>query len=170
MKQKEIYSGRVIRLTLDQVELPNGVICELEIVHHPGGSAVVAINDRQEVCLLEQYRHVTGGWLWELPAGKHEPGDTLIVTAKKELQEEAGVKAAHWQALGSVQSSPGVFTEVVHLYLAQGLTTITTAHETEEVINVHWIPLAEACAWALNGNLTDAKTIIALLRAQKYLM
>ena len=169
MKTQEIYTGKVIRLTLDEVTLPNGVQCELEVVHHPGGSAVVAINDQQEVCLLEQYRYVTGGWLWELPAGKHEPDDTPEATAMKELQEEAGVEAGRWQSLGSVNSSPGVFAEVVHLYLAQGLTSVASAHESEEVIKVHWLPFSEAYAWALNGKLTDAKTVIGLLRAQAYL-
>lgn len=169
MSIREIYKGRVIRVTVDQVELPNGVKSELEVVHHPGGSAIVAINDRQEVCLLEQYRYVTGGWMWELPAGKHEPGDAPEVTAKKELQEEAGVVASQWQSLESVYSSPGVFAEVIHLYLAQGLSTVTTAHESEEVIKIHWLSMQEACEWALNGKLTDAKTIIGLLRAQQYI-
>ena len=169
MKQTEIYKGRVIQLTLDEVLLPNGAQCELEVVHHPGGSAIVAVNDRHEVCLLEQYRYVTGGWLWELPAGKHEPGDAPEMTAKKELAEEAGVSARQWQALGSINSSPGVFAEVVHLYLAQGLSNMTSTHEPEEVIRIHWLPLQEVCEWALNGKLTDAKTVIGLLRAQQYI-
>lgn len=170
MRHREIYKGRVIRLTVDEVELPNGVKCELEVVHHPGGSAVVAINDRQEVCLLEQYRHVSSGWLWELPAGKHEPNDLPEVTAKKELQEEAGVTARQWQFLGHVYSSPGVFAEVVHLYLAQGLTMVASAHESEEVIKIHWLPLQEACERAMNGKLMDAKTVIGLLRARQYVL
>ena len=169
MEQREIYNGRVIQLSLDKVELPNGTRCELEVVHHPGGSAIVVVNDRQEVCLLEQYRYVTGGWVWELPAGKHETGDAPEVTASKELQEEAGVTASQWQSLGSIYSSPGVFTEVIHLYLAQGLSTVASAHESEEVIKIHWLPMQEACEWAINGKLTDAKTIIGLLKAQQYI-
>lgn len=169
MEQLEIYQGKIIRLSLDKVDLPNGAQCELEVIHHPGGSAVVAVNDRQEVCLLEQYRYVTGGWMWELPAGKHEPDDQPETTAKKELQEEAGVTASQWQSLGSIVSSPGIFTEVIHLYLAQELSTVTTAHESEEVIKIHWLPLQEACEWALTGKLTDAKTIIGLLRARQYM-
>lgn len=168
MTEREIYSGRIVRLSLDEVELPNGQHCELEVVHHPGGSAIVAINDRQEVCLLQQYRYVTGGWMWELPAGKHEPNDTPEVTAKKELQEEAGVSASRWQFLGEVYSSPGIFTEIIHLYLAQDLSEVGSAHEAEEVIRIHWLPLQEACEWALSGKLMDAKTIIGLLRAQSF--
>lgn len=169
MKTREIYNGKVISLSIDTVTLPNGVQSELEVIHHPGGSAVVAVNDKQEVCLLEQYRHVAGGWLWELPAGKHEPGDVPDVTAKKELQEEAGVQAARWQSLGYINSSPGVFTEVVHLYLARDLTPVASAHENEEVIKIHWLSFHEAYELALSGKLTDAKTVVALLRAQSYL-
>lgn len=137
MTQSYIYKGKIIQLSLDEVELPNGAHCELEVIHHPGGSAVVAVNDKQEVCLLEQYRYVTGGWMWELPAGKHEPGDAPEVTAKKELQEEAGVDASRWYFLGDVYSSPGIFTETIHLYLAQGLSDVASAHESEEVIRIH---------------------------------
>ena len=169
MPQKEIYQGKVIQLSVHDVELPNGKQCKLEVVSHPGGSAIVVVNERQEICLLEQYRYVTGGWMWELPAGKHEPGDVPEVTARKELQEEAGVTASQWQSLGKIYSSPGVFSEVIHLYLAQDLSADSIAHEAEEVIDIHWLPLQEACEWALNGKLTDAKTIIALLRAQQYM-
>ena len=168
MAEREIYNGKIIRLSLDEVELPNGSTCELEVIHHPGGSAVVAINEKQEVCLLEQYRYVTGGWMWELPAGKHEPGDAPEETAKKELQEEAGVDARQWQFLGEVYSSPGIFTETIHLYLALGLSSVASAHESEEVIRIHWLPLQEAYELALNGKLTDAKTVIGLLRARQY--
>ncbi|MFO7603294.1 MAG: NUDIX hydrolase [Gammaproteobacteria bacterium] len=169
MATREIYRGRVIRLSLDEVDLPNGTHCELEVVHHPGGSAVVALNAQGEVCLLEQYRYVAGGWVWELPAGKHEVGNSPEVTARCELQEEAGVQAKEWHALGRVLSSPGVFAEVIHLYLATALSPVASAHESEEVIRVHWQPLEEACERALKGEFTDAKTIIGLLRARDYL-
>jgi len=169
MSYKKIYQGKVIQLNLHDVELPNGTQCELEVVRHPGGSAIVAMNARQEVCLLNQYRYVTDGWVWELPAGKHEPEDPPEITAQRELQEEAGVTASQWRPLGRIYSSPGVFSEVIHLYLAQDLSADSIAHEAEEVINIHWLPLQEACEWALNGKLTDAKTIIGLLRAQQHL-
>lgn len=164
-KQTEHFRGRVIRVTTDEVILPNGHRATLEVVHHPGGAAVVALDSEGRVCLLRQYRYVGGGWLWELPAGKLEPGEPPQVTAQRELAEEAGVSAREWQSLGTVLSSPGVFGEVLHLYFATGLAPSPVAHERAEVIEVHWVPMEEACRWALDGTVRDAKTVIGLLRA-----
>ena len=164
--QREIFKGRVIRLTLDTVMLPNGNEAELEIVHHPGGTAIVALDAENRVCLLRQYRHAAGGWVWELPAGKLEPGEAPLVTAQRELMEEAGMNAARWDSLGKVISSPGVFTEVIHLYLARELTPVTMQHEPHEVIEVHWRPWAEVLARAERGEIEDAKTLAGLLRAR----
>ncbi len=163
---REIFKGRIIRLTLETVELPNGAEAELEIVHHPGGAAVVALDAERRVCLLRQYRHAIGGWLWELPAGKLDPGEAPRTTAERELIEEAGVRAAAWQALGRTISSPGIFTEVIYLYLAQDLTLVPAAAEEHEVFEVHWLPWAEALRMAIEGEVEDAKTLAGLLRAQ----
>lgn len=164
-KQTLQFRGRVISVTTDEVVLPNGHRTVLEVVHHPGGAAVVALDAQQRVCLLKQYRYVAGGWLWELPAGKLEPSEPPLATAQRELLEEAGVSAGQWQSLGSVLSSPGVFGEVLHLYLASELRAATAAHEHAEVIEVHWLPFEEAFQWALDGTIRDAKSVIALLRA-----
>lgn len=164
--QREIYRGRIIRLALERVRLPNGATAELEIVHHPGGAAVVALDAQGRVCLLRQYRHAAGGWLWELPAGKLDPGEAPALTARRELEEEAGMRAASWQALGRIVSSPGVFTEVIHLYLARELTPVAAQTEAHEVIEVHWYPWAEALRMAQVGEIEDAKTLAGLLRAQ----
>ena len=163
---REIFKGRIIRLTLDTVELPNGAEAELEIVHHPGGAAVVALDAERRVCLLHQYRHAISGWLWELPAGKLDPGEAPRTTAERELIEEAGVRAAAWQALGRTISSPGIFTEVIYLYLAQDLTLVPAAAEEHEVFEVHWLPWAEAMRMAIEGEIEDAKTLAGLLRTQ----
>jgi ADP-ribose pyrophosphatase len=104
--------------------------------------------------------------VWELPAGKLEPGEPPQATAQRELAEEAGMSAQHWQPLGTSLSSPGVFTEVVHLYLALQLAPVPLAHEPAEVIEIHWLPLDEACGRALRGEISDAKTVIGLLRAR----
>lgn len=159
------YQGRVIRVSVDRVILPNGREAALEVVHHPGGAAVVALNDLQQVCLLRQYRYVAGGWIWELPAGKLEPAESPAVTARRELIEEAGVDATDWVSLGSLLSSPGVFSEVIHLYLAQGLAPARSQLEDCEVLEVHWVSFRQACTMALSGELRDAKTSIGLLRA-----
>jgi 8-oxo-dGTP pyrophosphatase MutT (NUDIX family) len=159
------FRGRVIKVTVDEVELPNGQHAGLEVVHHPGGAAVVAIDDQDRVCLLHQYRYVAKGWVWELPAGKLEPDEPPLVTAQRELVEEAGVSAKEWSSLGQVLTSPGVFSEVLHLFLARDLHPATASLEPSEILEVHWVPLPEACERALHGDLQDAKTIIGVLRA-----
>jgi ADP-ribose pyrophosphatase len=117
---REVFRGRVTRLSVDTVELPNGHRADLEILHHPGGAAVVALDAQQRVCLLRQYRHAVGGYIWELPAGRLEPGEPPLETARRELAEEAGVAADRLSPLGVSVSSPGVFTERIHLFLATG--------------------------------------------------
>src|SRR5215471_6949413 len=128
------FRGRVITVTTDEVVLPNGHRAQLEVVHHPGGAAVVALDSKQRVCLLRQYRYVAGGWVWELPAGKLEPNEPPLETAKRELIEEAGMSARHWESLGTALSSPGVFSEVLHLFYAAELEPAAVAHESSEVI------------------------------------
>jgi len=113
------FRGRIVEVAVEQVTLPNGRPMTLEVVRHPGGAAVVALDASNRVCLLRQYRHVVGGWVWELPAGKLDPGEPPATTARRELAEEAGVEAARWNDLGRLVSSPGIFTETIHLYLAR---------------------------------------------------
>jgi 8-oxo-dGTP pyrophosphatase MutT (NUDIX family) len=168
-KQQVVFTGRIVSLTLDDVTLPNGKDAHLEIVHHPGGAAVVAVDAQRRVCLLQQYRHAFRKWLWELPAGKLDPGETPLVTAQRELIEEAGMKAKNWMPLGGVISSPGVFTEVVHLFLAEDLTPTRKANEEHELIEVHWVPLAEAIERAMSGEIDDGKTLAGLFRAGRYI-
>jgi ADP-ribose pyrophosphatase len=160
-----IYRGKIIELSLENVTLPNGALAELEIVHHPGGAAVVALDHDNRVCLLRQYRHAAGGWLWELPAGKLDAGEPPLSTAQRELEEEAGLRAARWESLGKIISSPGVFTEVVHLFLARDLSSVPANTEAHEVLEVHWVPFTEALARAREGEITDAKTLVGLFRA-----
>ena len=164
-KQTLQFRGRVVRVTTDEVVLPNGHRALLEVVHHPGGAAAVALDQSSRVCLLRQYRYVAGGWLWELPAGKLEPDEPPLATAQRELIEEAGVSARDWESLGICLSSPGVFTERLHLFLARGIAPAHPAQEHAEVIEIHWVPLAQACGWAIDGTIADCKTALGLLRA-----
>jgi 8-oxo-dGTP pyrophosphatase MutT (NUDIX family) len=151
---RTVFAGRVIRVNVETVRLPNDHVAELEIIHHPGGAAAVALDRERRVCLLRQFRHAAGGWIWELPAGK------------RELTEETGLTASQWLALGPYLSSPGVFTETVHLFLAQQLKPGTAAREAAELIEVHWLDLEKACAQALDGTIADGKTVVGLLRAR----
>ena len=130
---REVFRGRVIRLTVEQVPLPNGTVASLEIAHHPGGAAIVAIDNQNRVCLLRQYRHAAGGWVDELPAGKLDAGEAPLVCAKRELEEEAGMRAMHWTPLGSFLTSPGVLTEAIHLFLSRGLVPVTSRPSSEPI-------------------------------------
>lgn len=165
LERKAIFDGRVIKVSVDTVELPNGLRLPLEIVRHPGGAAVVAIDAQNRVCVLRQYRHAAGGYIYEIPAGKLEPDEPPETTARRELMEEAAVSAAEWSSLGAYYSSPGVFTEVIHLYLATGLTPVAANPEASEVFEVEWWPLAQAFERACRGELTDGKTLIGILLA-----
>lgn len=162
---KPVFSGRVIQVNIERVELPNGNVADLEIIHHPGGAAVVAIDEEQKLCLLRQFRHAANGYLWELPAGKIDNKEPPLQTAHRELAEEAGVQAAHWESLGDYSSSPGVFTEVVHLFLATDLAPATRGHEEHEVIEVHWKPIGEVLRMAVEGQIRDGKSLVGIFRA-----
>ena len=166
--RKSLYQGNVVDLGLESVQLPDGRELELEVVRHPGGAAVVALNERQEICLLRQYRHAAGGWLWELPAGKLDPGELALTTAQRELEEEAGLRAGTWQALAHVLTTPGFCDEVIHLFLAQTLEQVPLRHETQECIEVHWRPFSEALNMAERGDIRDAKTLLGLFYARGF--
>ena len=160
-----MYAGKIVTLETAATTLPNGHTMEMEVVRHPGGSAVVALNERRQVCLLKQYRCVFDEWLWELPAGKNDHNEPPLDTAQRELQEESGVRAAKWRELGFMISSPGVFTEKVYLYLAEELSMVAPNNEDHEVFDVHWIDLDQALQWAEQGDISDAKSVIGLYRA-----
>lgn len=162
IKLQPIYTGRIIQLNLETVALPNGKEIELEIVHHPGGVAVLAEDSNGRLCLIRQYRHAAGGWLWEIPAGKREVGETPEVTARRELLEEAGVEAGHWRKLGHTVTSPGILTEVIHLYHATELMHKAHAHEDEELIEIHWFAPDEIEDMLRQGLIVDAKTLVGL--------
>ena len=141
----------------------------IDVVRHPGGAAAVAIDKRNRVCLLRQYRPVFDEWVWELPAGKLDSGEPPLITAQRELIEEAGVSAASWIPLGGIISSPGVFTETVHLFLAQDLSRAAAANEEHELIEVHWVAFAKAVERASAGDINDGKTVSGLFRAERYI-
>lgn len=169
MKQDWLYRGKVIDVAAERVELPNGREARLEIIHHPGGAAVVAVDEAQRVCLLRQFRHAAGGWIWELPAGRLEPGEPPETTASRELLEEAGVSASEWRSLGDILSTPGVCDEVIYLFMAGGLTQGEACTEEHECLEVHWLPMREAIARCLDGGIRDAKTLAGLFRAWSHI-
>lgn len=160
-----IHQGPTVNLGEEHFILPDGRLLNLDIVRHPGGAAIAAIDAQGQVCLLRQYRHAAGGWIWELPAGKLDPEETPENTARRELAEEAGLQANQWQALGSVLTTPGFCDERIHLFLAHNLTRTDACHQDNELIEVHFRPFAEALQWVYSGQITDAKSMLGLLLA-----
>ena len=161
-----IYKGKIITVSRELAQLPGGRSAEFEVVHHPGGAATVALDRDARVCLLRQYRHVVSDWVWELPAGKLDSGEDPFAAARRELREEAGIGALNWQPLGRILSSPGVFSEIIHLFLARDLDRQPNHPDEHELIEVHWLPIEDAVRRSLSGEIEDAKTVIGLLRAQ----
>jgi 8-oxo-dGTP pyrophosphatase MutT (NUDIX family) len=165
-KTRTVFEGRVVRLGIESLTLPNGEPLELEIVRHPGGAAVVALDENRRVCLLRQFRHASGGWLWELPAGKLEIEEEPQATAARELAEEAGLRAEHWQKLGTVLMTPGFCDETIHLFLVEQLSSVSAQPERHELIEIHWLPFSEAISRVHDGTIHDAKTMLGLLLAE----
>jgi ADP-ribose pyrophosphatase len=168
--RKPLYKGEIVDLGLESVTLPNRQTMQLEVVRHPGGSAIVALDDKNQVCLLRQYRHAAGGWLWELPAGKIDTPESPQHTAQRELQEEAGLIAKDWQVLGNFLSTPGFCDERIYLYLARNLTSTHSDHHPHEIIEVHWIEFRQAIEWVHNGEIVDGKTMLGLLMSEQETM
>lgn len=161
-----IHQGRVIKVSTERLRYANGREFDIDFVKHPGAAAVVAVDAKQRVCLVRQYRHGVEDFMWEIPAGKLDPGEAPEVCAMRELAEETGVRAREWTSLGLYVPAPGIFTEVIHLYLARDLQMGDSAPDADEELQLQWLPLDEALQKLLHGEWNDGKTALALWRAQ----
>jgi ADP-ribose pyrophosphatase len=169
LAQEKVYQGRMLTVMRDQVQLPNGARVDLEIVRHPGAAAIVPLDEHGFVVLERQVRYAAGGWLLEVPAGKLDKGEAPEDCARRELREETGMSAATLTPLGFIWPSPGFTDERIWLYLATGLGEAEQALESDEVLTLVRMPLSEAVDKAFSGEIGDAKSVCALLRAWKYL-
>lgn len=162
---KKIYAGRVVHLHVDTVLLPNGVTVDLEVIRHPGASAVVPLKDDGTVVLIRQFRHATGGFIYEIPAGKLNPGEDPLQCAERELEEEIGYCAKRFELLSSIYTAPGFTDEVIHIYRGTGLTKGRQNLDRDEVLEVVELPLRKAVDMVRQGEIRDAKTIVGLQSA-----
>jgi ADP-ribose pyrophosphatase len=159
---KPIYKGTVVTLNIDTVRLPNGHTIDLEVIRHPGASAVVPLKDDGTVVLIRQFRHAASGFIYEIPAGKLHPQEDPLDCAARELEEEIGYKAGHFELLSSIFTAPGFADEVIHIYLATGLTLGTQNLDQDEVLEVVEMPLEQAILKIQDGIIRDGKTIVGL--------
>jgi ADP-ribose pyrophosphatase len=169
LERRSVFDGRVVKLSVDRVRLPDGRLSELEMIRHPGAAAVVVLDDGGHVLLVRQYRYATSGWLLEIPAGKLDGGELPEACAVREVEEETGLRPAELTSLGWVWTTPGFTDEKIWLFLARDLTPSRQALQTDEVLTVERVPLAQAVEMAASGELHDAKSVCALLRAARHL-
>jgi ADP-ribose pyrophosphatase len=165
LESQSAFKGRAFNIRVDQVQLDKGVTAQWEVLEHPGGVALVPLDEAGNVLMVRQYRHCVGTALLELPAGTLKMGEDPAVTADRELQEEVGMTAANLELLGEFYLAPGYSTELMRVYVATGLTPATLPQDEDEVIEVERVPFAEAVRMAIGGQLRDAKSIAGLLLA-----
>ncbi len=163
LNSRLVYEGRLIRLRVDEVALPNGRRTVREVVEARGAVGIVALDDEGCVILVRQYRRPAGRELWEIPAGTLEPGEDPAACARRELAEETGFTAQEVRPLAGFYTSPGFCDEWMHLFLARGLSEGPQAQEDDESIRVARVPLADALAMIRSGEICDAKTVAGLL-------
>ena len=159
---RNIYTGKVVTLNVDTVQLPNGVTIDLETIRHPGAAAVVPIKDDGTVVLIRQFRHAAGGFIYEIPAGKLSPGEDPLHCAARELEEEVGYRSSSFELLSSIFTAPGFADEVIHVYKATGLTKGRQQLDRDEVLEIVEMPLEQAIKRIQDGTIRDGKTIVGL--------
>ncbi len=165
ISQTNIYSGRIINVSVDDVELPNGEMAKRELVAHSGGACVVAVDDNQEILFIRQFRYPFKEILLELPAGKLEKGQTPLQNCIRELKEETGAIGRNYVSLGTVYPTVGYCNEVIHIFMCQIDSIGTQNLDKDEFLNVEKIHIDKALDMVMNNQIPDAKTQIGILKA-----
>lgn len=167
ISSRDIYNGRIVHLKEDIVLLPNGEKAGRELVLHNGGVGVIAIDDDKNILTVTQYRKPYDELVLEIPAGKLEPGEEPGKAGLRELREETGYAAGKCTFLGKCYPSPGYCSEIIHLYLAENLSWVGQQLDKDEFVEVKKIPLSQMTEMVMNNEIFDAKTCIAVLKADK---
>lgn len=164
LESREIFNGRVIRVTVDKVQLEDGTTSTREIVHHHGGACILPVDADGSVTMVRQFRYAFGEEIWELPAGKLEPGEDPFESAKRELSEECGLSADNYTDLGVVYPTVGYDSEKIYLWAATGLHKGGQHLDAGEFLDVVRMPFEEALQKVLHGEIKDSKTQIGLMK------
>ena len=164
VEQEVKYEGRIIRLRVDKAQLPNGRIATREVVEHNGGVCIAALTEQRELLFVRQFRYPYQEVVLELPAGKMDKGEEPLACGKRELTEETGASAQQYRSLGRLYPSPGYCGEVIHLFLATGLSFGRMNLDEDEFLEVERIPLEKAVQMVLDNEVPDAKTQVAVLK------
>ncbi len=170
LSSRRVYSGRILDVDIDTVRFPDGSTGELEMVRHSGASAVLPFlsdpaGDDPQVLLLRQYRYAAEDFIYEVPAGRLDPGESPIDCARRELEEETGCTAARVEPLTTIYTTPGFTDERIHLFLARGLTRGDVAHEKDEFMTIETVTLSRALEMIRDGEIVDAKSVVGILYA-----
>ena len=166
ISSRVVYRGPVFWVTTDEVEEPGGIRARRDVIHHTGSVVVLAVDESRSeprVLLERQYRHAAQDYLWELPAGRIDPGEKPLPAAKRELLEETGYTAVHWRRILYFYASPGFVAETMTIFLATGLRAGVAQPEDDEVIHLRLVPLSTALGMVLSRKVRDAKTISSIL-------
>lgn len=167
LRREDKFAGRILTVHVDTVKLPDGKTAAREVADHPGGVAVLALDGDNNVLTVTQYRYPFGKTLLEIPAGKLDcPGEDPYKAGLRELKEETGAVPGRYESLGRILPSPGCYGEILHLYLARDLKMEEQRLDEDEFLNVERIPFAEMVRRCLDGEIEDAKTVAAVLKAK----
>jgi ADP-ribose pyrophosphatase len=170
VSSQTIASGGMLTVKRDQVRLPNGSISQREYVMHPGAVVVVPMLPNGNVILEKQFRYALYQVFIELPAGKIDANEAILVTGQRELLEETGYTATEWTLLGHQHPCIGYSNEVIHMYMARGLSAGAHQRDADETLEIFDLPFAQCLSMIQTGEITDAKSIVALYFAEKYLL
>ena len=173
VSSKRLYSGRIVNLDLDSVRYPDDSIGQLEMLRHPGAAAVVPFLDPPgsadpRAVLIRQFRHAADGYIWEVPAGRLDGGESPESCAERELEEETGMRARRLERLTTIYTTPGFTDERIHLFLADGLEPGAEHREADEFMELHTLRWSQVLEMIDRGEIVDGKTLVSLLFVQTF--